>query len=316
MKIRRRLNANELDTLLEMRGSDKTHKDYKLTEATDKYHAQNNYQVSVSQAESLALDAMRCNIKPRVKRLFFDIETTPNIVYSWRIGNKVSLTYENIITPWQIICICWKWEGEDEIQSVEWNGSDKELLEKFILIANQADELIGHNSDKFDIKNVRTRCIFHRIPAFPKYRSFDTLKKSRGNFNFPSNRLSDIGLYLGIGKKVEHEGFSLWAKVVNGDKEALNKMVEYCKGDVLLLERLYNTIEHYTKPQTHAGVHAGDGKYTCPICGSLNISFVKNDVTQKGTLSRVVKCMDCSQVYNISNKAYMDFLKRKQNGTY
>lgn len=313
MRVRRRLNATELDAILQMRGSSKTHKDYKLTRATDKYHAQNNYQVFLRKEESEKIDEIRSNRQFNIKRLFFDIETTPDLVYSWRIGHKISLTFENIVEPWQIICICYKWQGDKEVHHLAWNGSDKELLEKFILIANQADELVGHNSDRFDIKKIRTRCIYHRIPAFPKYRSLDTLKKSRGNFDFPSNRLNDIGQFLGVGQKVEHEGFQMWVKVLKGDKEALKKMIEYCKGDVELLERVYLTIEHYIKPQTHIGVHIGEYKYSCPVCGSRHITFVKNDVTQKGTLSRVVRCLDCSQVYNISNKSYMDFLKRKIN---
>ena len=35
-------------------------------------------------------------------------------------------------------------------------------------IANQADEIIGHNGDRFDIKKVRTRCIYHRVPCVSK----------------------------------------------------------------------------------------------------------------------------------------------------
>lgn len=30
------------------------------------------------------------------KRLFFDIETSPNIVFSWNIGRDISIDYENI----------------------------------------------------------------------------------------------------------------------------------------------------------------------------------------------------------------------------
>ena len=82
----------------------------------------------------------------------------------------------------------------------------------FIKIANTADELVAHNGDKFDIKKLRTRCIYHRIPMFPKYQSLDTLKKAKDNFSFISNSLNAIANYLGLGSKMPHEGFGLWIK--------------------------------------------------------------------------------------------------------
>ena len=246
---------------------------------------------------------------PKIKRLFFDIETSPMVVYSWRIGSKINLSPDNIIHSWKVITICYKWEYEDEVHALVWdNQDDKEILREFIKIAQGADEMVGHNGDRFDIKKIRTRCIYHRIPMMPKYRTLDTLRKSRGNFAFDSNKLDYIGEYLGLGRKMQHEGFSMWVKCLSGDEEALNTMVEYCQQDVVLLEDVFHALEHYIKPNTHAGVHNGLPKWSCPICASEDIEMVKTDVTQKGTISRVVKCKECGQVYNISNKSYMDYL--------
>lgn len=253
-----------------------------------------------------------------IKRMFFDIETSPMTVYSWRVGNKISLSYDNIIDTWRIITICYKWEGEDEVHSLVWDKwqCDKDMLQEFIELANEADELIAHNGDRFDIKKVRTRCIFHRIPAFPKYRSLDTLKKARGNFAFDSNRLDAIAKYLGVGAKMEHEGFNLWVKVLHNDQEAMNTMVEYCKQDVVVLEDVYHAMQHYVKPNTHAGVHllGSNYKYSCPMCGEKHLELIKTDVTQKGFISRVVECTNCHHVYNISNKSYMNYIKHRMEG--
>jgi len=247
-----------------------------------------------------------------VRRLFFDIETSPMILYSWRIGYNISLNYDNVIDDWKVICICYKWEDEDEVKHLTWDEklNDKTMLEEFIKIANTADEMIAHNGDRFDIKKIRTRCIYHRIPMFPKYRSLDTLKKARGSFSFPNNKLDTIAKYLGVGAKLEHEGFSLWKKCMNGDKKALQDMVDYCEVDIIVLEDVYLTMQHYIKPNTHIGVHAGNGKYSCPICGNdENLILLKNDVTEKGTVSRVMECDNCGHNYNISNSSYRHFLK-------
>lgn len=245
-----------------------------------------------------------------IKRLFFDIETSPMIVYSWRIGWKINLPYENIIQDWKIICISYKWEHEDKVKNLTWdeNQCDKKMLKDFIRIANTADEIIAHNGDRFDIKKLRTRCIFHRVPMFPKYRTLDTLKKARGSFNFNSNRLDYIAKFLGVGAKLEHEGFQMWIKCLDGDKQALKDMVKYCDMDIIVLEDVYLAMQQYIKPNTHAGVHSGNDKYSCPICGSDELELLKNDVTQKGTISRVMECKSCGHNYNISNSSYKRFL--------
>ena len=81
------------------------------------------------------------------KRLFFDIETSPNIGMFWSAGFKQRIDYDNIIKERAIICICYKWEGENEVSFLTWDKrqSDKKMLDNFIKVANEADELIGHN---------------------------------------------------------------------------------------------------------------------------------------------------------------------------
>ena len=69
-----------------------------------------------------------------VKRLFFDIETSPMIVYSWRVGWKLTIPPENIIEDWKIICISYKWEHEKKVKNLVWdkNQCDKQMLIDFI----------------------------------------------------------------------------------------------------------------------------------------------------------------------------------------
>jgi len=191
----------------------------------------------------------------KIKRLFFDIETSPMIVYSWRTGYKINIPYENIIQDWKIICISYKWEGEDKVHTLKWdkNLCDKKLLEDFIEVANKADEIIAHNGDRFDIKKIRTRCIYHRIPMFPKYRSLDTLKKAKWNFSFNSNRLDYIAKFLGVGAKLDHEGFDMWVKCLSGDEKALEDMIKYCEMDIIVLEDVFLTMQNYITNNTHAG---------------------------------------------------------------
>ncbi len=180
-----------------------------------------------------------------VRRLFFDIETSPNTVFSWSVGRKINIDHSNILDERAVICVCWKWEGNDTVGYLKWNkGDDKQMLKEFCKILNSADEIVTHNGDSFDVKWLRTRCLLHGIEMNPKFKSIDTLKVARKYFRFNSNRLNYLGQYLGVGQKI-HTEFSLWKDVMKGDAAALANMVTYCQQDVRLLEQVYNKLKPY-----------------------------------------------------------------------
>jgi len=213
-----------------------------------------------------------------------------------------------------IICICWKWQGSDEVYSDTWKDDwdDRELLKNFMEVAANADEIVGHNGDRFDIRWLRTRCLIHGIPAFPSYKTLDTLKKLRSGFYFNSNRLDYIGQVLGVGKKIE-TSYSLWKDIcLRGCPESMTKMVDYCKEDVSLLERVYERIMPYIKHNTHSAVLSGGEKWQCPECESVNVACNKTRTTAAGTIKREMKCGECSKYYTISNRDYLNLLEWRQ----
>ena len=145
-----------------------------------------------------------------MKRLFWDIETTPCIGYFWRPSYRTSISYDNILEQAKIICISYKWQDEDEVHTLVWDGKDdKKLVKAFAKELKKSDDAVAHNGDRFALPWVKTSCLVHGV-AFPaKITTPDTLKRARGNFRFPSNRLNDIGEYLGLGKKLDTGGFGL-----------------------------------------------------------------------------------------------------------
>jgi hypothetical protein len=232
-----------------------------------------------------------------MRRLYFDCETSPNIVYSWRIGWKIDLSHDNIIEERKIICISYKWEGSDKVQTLTWDRSqcDAELCRKFAKIAASADEMVAHNGDRFDIKWFRTRCLIHGVEALPHYVSVDTLKIAKSGFYFNSNRLDYLGsILVGEGKK-DTGGFRLWKSVMDGDRKALKQMVEYCEQDVRLLEQVHQKLQPYSKHRTHVGVLAGGFKHHCPKCGSDDTARNKKKVTAMGTAQVQMVCNTCKQ---------------------
>jgi DNA polymerase elongation subunit (family B) len=238
------------------------------------------------------------------KRLFFDIETSPNIGFFWTAGFKLNITTDSIIKERAIICICYKWEEEKETHALYWDSkqSDKKMLETFIKVANEADELVGHNGDKFDLAWIRTRCLFHRIDMFPNYVTIDTLKVARSKFKFNSNRLNYIAQYLGIGQKIKTE-YDLWKNIVlNKDKEAMDKMIKYCKMDVVLLEKVFKELSNHIPPKTHYGVAFGGDRGSCPECGSDELVKYNRRIMASGLVKIQYKCKTCNKFHSKTDK--------------
>lgn len=245
-------------------------------------------------------------LENKKKRLFFDIETSPNIGFFWSAGYKLNVPYSNIIKERAIICICYKWENDDKVYSLNWdkNQDDKKMLEDFMKVANEATELVGHNGDKFDLPWIRTRCLYHRIPVFPNYTTVDTLKQSRSKFRFNSNRLDYISQFLKVGEKLE-TGFDLWKDIVlNKDKKALDNMITYCKNDVVILEKVFHELVNYIPHKTHYGVVDGKEKYSCPECGSEDLRFSQKRYTAAGTPRIQLQCNECHKYHTVSNRVY------------
>ncbi len=230
-----------------------------------------------------------------MRRLYFDCETSPNIVYSWRIGYKIELSHDSIIEERRIICISYKWEGDERTHTLTWDRKrcDAAMCRQFSKIIASADEVVAHNGDRFDIKWFRTRCLIHGIEAKANYVSIDTLKLAKSGFYFNSNRLDYLGSILVGERKKDTGGFKLWMAVMKGDRKALKTMVDYCERDVELLEKVHHKIQPYSKHRTHVGVLEGGYKHHCPKCGSENTKRNKSMVTAMGTPQVQMICNAC-----------------------
>ena len=244
-----------------------------------------------------------------MNRLFIDIETSPNVCFTWRVGYKIKIDCDNIIKERAIICICYKWEHEKIVKFLKWDKkqNDKKMVEAIIPVLNQADEIVGQNIERFDVAWIRTRAAIHGVPTNAHYKIIDTLQYVRRKMYFNSNKLDYLGKILGVGGKIKTE-FSLWKKVVlNNDKQALNQMIKYCKRDVILLENVYHKLAEHMASQTHIGVLEGSDKWTCAKCGSSNVNLNLTRVSAMGVLRRQMICRKCGHHYTISNKSFQDY---------
>jgi len=254
--------------------------------------------------------------KQPIKRLFFDLETSYIKAKIWRPG-KQYVNPDNCEGHTRIICASYKWQYEDKVHTLRWDKKqdDTKLVRDLVKIMGSADEIIGHNGDRFDMKVLRTRAIMTGNLMFPLYRTLDTLKKARQYFRFESNKLDYIGKALNVGRKMPHEGFSLWEKIVErNDKDAMERMVSYCEQDVILLEEVYQCLAPYIYHNTNFAVLKGGKKWHCPECASKDTEKCHTDTTAMGIVRRFMKCNDCNKQYKVSNRTYMRMLEHLAYG--
>ena len=248
----------------------------------------------------------------KYKRLFLDLETSPNIVYSWRLGAKVFLDHQNMIHERAIICACWKWEGQTTVHHLSWdaNHSDKTLLQHLVPVLDAADEIVAHYGSRFDIPWVKTRCMLHQIPCGWEYKVVDTCTEARLRFYLNSTRLDYIAKFLGREGKIQTD-FSWWLAVLNDSPGALTCMVRYCQQDVRELEAVYHRLAPYIKGRSHRGVAEGGSRWQCPHCGSEHVRLNKTRPTAAGILQHWMNCQDCHRYYPLCTLIYEQMLEER-----
>ncbi len=246
--------------------------------------------------------------------MIWDIETSPNVVWTFNIGFKVSLGPNLIKEERKIICICWKWEGESETYELHWdkNQDDKEMLRKFVEVASEADEMIAHYGDGFDMPWFRTRCLIHGLTPLPAYKTVDTKAWASKYFYFNSNKLDYLGKVLGHGQKIKTD-WSWWQDIMEKKPGALEKMVHYCRRDVTLLEKVWTRLRFCVAPKTHSGVFSGGSKWSCPHCASEHVIKEKTRITASGNRQHQMKCHNdkCNSYYQITDAAFAEYTKAK-----
>ncbi len=226
--------------------------------------------------------------------LFWDIETSPIQVNTWSLWPN-SISHESIIKDFTIICGAWKKLGNKTVHAVSITKPyhDKQVVKQLRDALAEADVLVGHNADKFDIKKFNTRLIFHGLDPLPNIPTVDTLKMVKKVAAFSSNRLDYLSKQL-TGQGKIHVDYELWLRIMKGDKKALKEMVEYNKVDVIRLEEVYLKLLPYAKSHPHIGVINGEHRHlSCPTCGSTNMKRNGTKVSAAGIKTQEMQCQDC-----------------------
>lgn len=235
----------------------------------------------------------------RPKVLLFDIETSPMHVRVWGL-HKQSIPMENIVESWFVISWAGKWLYGDKIfgdvvtpeEAIDRN--DKRIVKSIWDIFEEADIVIAHNGDRFDIRKLNTRWIIHgMIPPSP-YQSIDTLKAAR-RFSFPSNKLDYLSKLFHNKGKIK-TNYSLWTKCEAGDAGALAEMFAYNKEDVAILEEVYLTLRPWIKSHPNLSLYMEPDKHICTNCGSEAVVPIGDFWYTPAGKFKAIRCANCGAI--------------------
>lgn len=234
---------------------------------------------------------------------FLDVETSGTIGMTFR-RFKAFITPDTVIQEPYLLTAAWKTnKGEEGARGLHhypmWDidhREDIELVCELWEVLDKTDILIAHNAS-FDSGWITQRMSHHGMVPPSPYKVVCTLKALKKYFKLPSNSLDAATRYFDLEQKRHHEGPSLWLRCMEGDVEAMDKMLEYNKGDIPTLEQLYYKILPFIKNHPNLGQYYSDDKIRCNNCGSTDMNLEEGKFAYTN-LSKfeTYRCGDCGAV--------------------
>ncbi len=234
---------------------------------------------------------------PTLKILTLDIENAPMLSWHW------GLWQQNIGRPMRtdgdrsyMMTVAAKWLHDDEIFYYETRTEDDSKITAEILkLVDEADIVVGHNAQKFDMKKINAYAILNNINPPSPYRVVDTMLIAKKHFAFEQNTLEYLSGALCTSAKSAHkkfQGFELWKACMQGNEEAWQEMKHYNIQDVLVTEELYLRLRPWAKGHPNVVTASESTEARCASCGSLNLKEAGYSITNVSKFRRY-KCTDC-----------------------
>ncbi len=232
-----------------------------------------------------------------VKIYLIDIETSPNLSWTWGKWDQNVLRFKE---EWKLLSFAYKELGKHPTRCLAQSDmTEKELVKAAWKVLDSADVLIGHNVDKFDNKKLRAKFLEYGLTPPKTYKTIDTLKIARSQFAFNSNSLNDLAGTLKLGKKIKTGGIDLWFSCMAGDLKAWSRMIAYNKQDVILLEKVYQCLKAWYPG--HPNLALFEDRPGCPVCLSLKVQRRGVHVL-KARKSPRYHCQDCGHWFSGNHK--------------
>jgi hypothetical protein len=231
------------------------------------------------------------------KILLLDIECAPTTAYVWGRWDQ-TVSQKQVVNEGYLLTYSAKWLGEETIVSnrIYEAQNDEVLVRELSELMSNADLIVAHNAQKFDIPLIKTRMVALGMTPPSPSKIVDTLRIAKAEFRFPSNSLDSIAAYLGLPRKMSHSGFELWTRCMAMDDNAFEEMLEYNVQDVVVLEEVYMRLRHWSKTHPNVALYEPAGKVRCVCCGSEKLSLIDKKYYTNASTFALYNCMDCGKM--------------------
>jgi DNA-directed RNA polymerase subunit M/transcription elongation factor TFIIS len=245
------------------------------------------------------------------KILYIDIENSRMVVEfeTYSLYNNDVIHPRHIKHDWYITCAAWAWldakkQKVGKIETVAVNDfktykkdfrDDRGVVKKLHKVLSEADLIVGHNSDKFDLKKINYKFIKHGLPTIDLPATVDTLKVAKKYAGASSNRLYYLAREFGVSMKIDLPS-SVMHQADNGCEKSLKKVIAYNKGDIRagagVYFKLLPHIKNHPNIDKLMGRKVKKERPNCQNCGSKKVQSNGLRTTKAGRF-RYYRCHDC-----------------------
>ena len=201
---------------------------------------------------------------------------------------------DDVVEYPRTICAAGRFYGDREtLFTAEWSDGYKGMLETVWNWLDEADILVGHNVDRFDLRMLRSGFIEQGWAPPSPVKIVDTLKVARQSLGMESNTLDALCKRLGISAKTDKYDPAVAHAAVNGDVKAQKKLESYNRGDIAASTALYDRLRPYATQHPHLSMWTGN-EFGCPNCGHANAGLTPTGTAYANvTKYRAYRCEKC-----------------------
>lgn len=253
--------------------------------------------------------AERVQIAPGVRNriLILDVERVNGITQQhwWDRGDlqKRYIHHETVVREPRTTIVCAKWyDRPDIIRLAEWDkGGRGAFLKRVHALMAEADIIVGHNLDGADVPWLEGDFYFPRIGhahrpklrPLPPFKTVDTLKVAkRFKTGVPFKSLNALCQIVGIPAKVDVYDPAAMERAVSGSTEDRDRLTDYCAGDVIATQGLYDWFRPHIRNHPALFVDGQSKLDTCRACGGETKPIAKRYVADVFTYS-MQRCVTC-----------------------
>lgn len=225
------------------------------------------------------------------RKLILDIETKPMTLRGFGLRDQ-NFSIDQIVDAGGMLSFAAQWAGERKVEfrSV-WGDGERNLIRYASEFLDEADAVVGWNSQKFDTRWVQGQQARFKLKRTSPFVNVDLMRSARRYFALPSYKLDFVANFLGLGRKLDTGGFSLWAGVMDGDERARKLMQRYNIYDTKLTGQVFERM------LAGGWVHglpncAIEGDHACPHCASTRLQ-ARGFAHSKTRRYRRWQCSDC-----------------------